>query len=63
MQSKFWCPGHRIHILIISVHFGYISMGKLNMPKTVFWPRSQLAWNRLSPYIHRLLMGMASGQH
>lgn len=69
-MMQIYLPAHAVQILVPGMQnshiynfskFGYISVGKLNMPKTVF--RGQLAWNRLSSYIHRLLMGTASGQH
>lgn len=38
IQSQAWCLDMELNVLISSVHFGYIYVGKLKTPRTVFWP-------------------------
>jgi len=59
-ESKVWCLGHRLYILITSVHLGYIYMGELNTPRTVFWPTGLEQLELIYTYTD-CLMGMVSG--
>lgn len=38
IQSPAWCFDMELNVLISSVYFGYIYVGKLKTPRTVFWP-------------------------